>query len=162
MHGRTACGFCAMENQSSVPRDVHRSATKLSRSATRREMSICRYCHSLLPSEKAQQCFACGWDWYDPSNPKQLGDPNWNRFGLDPERDYVVELCQRPDGLRFTQYRQAENPRTDSDAVLDTVLALGSQFIEWGFYQYADHLTLTDGRRFTFDAHGIWPTRKRG
>ncbi|TWU36738.1 hypothetical protein Q31b_50200 [Novipirellula aureliae] len=119
-------------------------------------MSICQYCHSLLPSEKAQQCFACGWDWHDSSNPKQLGDPNWNRFGLDSQRDYVVELCLRPDGLRFTQYRQAETPRTDPDAVLETVPASGAQLIEWGFYKYADHLALTDGRRFTFDAHGIW------
>ncbi|MEM1228796.1 MAG: hypothetical protein AAGJ40_24185 [Planctomycetota bacterium] len=119
-------------------------------------MSICRYCHSLLPSDLAQQCFACGWDWHDPSNPKQLGHPNWNRFGLEPELSYVVELCQRPDGLRFTQYRDAETPRIDPDAVLETEPALGSRLIEWGFYQYADHLTLTDGRRFTFDAHGIW------
>ncbi len=51
----------------------------------------CPYCGVPLASAKAQQCFACGWDWHDPDNPQQRGDPNWNRFGLGAEGNYATE-----------------------------------------------------------------------
>jgi hypothetical protein len=51
----------------------------------------CPYCGVPLASAKAQQCFACGWDWHDPDNPQQRGDPNWNRFGLGAEGTYATE-----------------------------------------------------------------------
>lgn len=118
----------------------------------------CPYCDSRLASAKAQQCFSCGWDWHDPGNPKQRGDPSWNRFGLDATKTYVVELCQESSGRRYARYRVVENGDPDPHVVLETESATGQQFIDWGFYTYAEHLLLTTGEHFTFDAHGIWLT----
>ena len=91
-------------------------------------------------------------------NPKQLGNPDWNRFGLDKTRTYVVELCQEPSGRRYTKYRDVETGSPDTHAVLETESATGARFVVWGFYTYANHLRLSDGSRFDFDAHGVWLT----
>jgi hypothetical protein len=104
------------------------------------------------------QCLACGWDWHDDDHHVQRGSPTWNRFGIEPERQYVVELCQRPDGHRYAQYRFANIESTDTDAVLETVPALGQRFIEYGFHVYCKELKLTSGESFAFDSHGIWLT----
>ncbi len=117
----------------------------------------CPYCGKILPTSKAQQCFECGWDWHDHDNPVQRGDPNWNRFGLDPDVTYVVELCQESSGGRYTRYREVDG-EPGPGTVLETEPAIGRRFIEWGFYVYADHLRLSTGERFAFDSHGIWLT----
>jgi hypothetical protein len=119
----------------------------------------CPYCGKPLLSDAAGQCFKCGMDWHDPNNVIQRGDPNWNRFGLDREKTYVVELCQKPSGQRYTRYREVEAGSHDPHCVLETEPARGAQFIEWGFYKYAKHLKLADGRWFGFEAHGIWMTQ---
>ena len=38
--------------------------------------AACPYCESPLATPKARQCLVCGWDWHDPDNPVQRGDPN--------------------------------------------------------------------------------------
>lgn len=118
----------------------------------------CPYCDAPLATSKARQCFSCGWDWHDLDNPQQLGDPNWNRFGLNAKRTYVVELCQESSGHRYTRYRDVDEGECDPNAVLATEPETGQQFIDWGYYEYAKHLRLTNGERFAFDAHGIWLT----
>jgi hypothetical protein len=82
----------------------------------------------------------------------------WNRFGVKKNRFYVVELGQRPDGSRYTSYRDVQAGEHDFHFVLETEPAPGWQFVEWGFYKYAEHLRLTTGERFGFEAHGIWMT----
>lgn len=84
-------------------------------------------------------------------------DERWNRFGLDWDKQYVVELCQAPDGRRYTKYREIDGV-PDPFAVRETDPASGKQFVDWGFYTYAEHLRLRDGTRFAFEAHGIWLT----
>lgn len=79
---------------------------------------------------------------------------------MKKEATYVVELCQKPTGERYTKYREAGSENHDPHCTLETEPALGSQFIEWGFYEYAKHLRLADGREFGFEAHGIWMTRE--
>lgn len=116
----------------------------------------CPYCNSTLPTHLAKQCFKCGMDWHDPSNVVRRGAPDWNRFGLRKTARYVVELCQKPTGERYTKYRDVSSDQHDPFCVLETEPAFGSQFIEWGFYRYADHLRLANGTRFGFEAHGIW------
>jgi len=117
----------------------------------------CPYCGKELVSEKARQCFSCGMDWHDPDNVVQRGDPKWNRLGLDPAKRYVVELLQQPTGKRTTRYREAD-AQPSAFAALETVPATGNQFIDWGQYAYCGHLPLADGRRFGFDANGVWLT----
>ena len=129
---------------------------------TPRTITPCPYCQAPLASRQAKQCFKCGYDWHDPNNVIRRGDPNWNRFGLNKDATYVVELCQKPDGERYTKYREVEAGEHDPFCVLETESALGSQFIEWGFYNYAKHLKLTNGDEFGFEAHGIWMTRDEG
>lgn len=96
-------------------------------------------------------------DWRNPNNVVQRGDPNWNRFGLTTSKSYVVELLQHPDGRRSTNYRESHLPPSKYTA-LETEPATGQQFVQWGYYSYSQHLLLTDGRSFGFDAHGIWLT----
>jgi hypothetical protein len=127
---------------------------------TPREIALCPYCEAPLPTSQAKQCFKCGHDWHDPSSVVRRGDPNWNRFGLRKDATYVVELCQKQTGERYTKYREIGSGEHDPHCVLETEPALGSQFIEWGFYEYAKHLRLADGREFGFEAHGIWMTRE--
>lgn len=98
-------------------------------------------------------------DWHDPTNVVQRGDPEWNRFGLKKAATYVVELCQKPTGERFTTYREVSAGH-DPYCVLETEPELGSRFIEWGFYEYAKHLELANGGQFGFEAHGIWMTQE--
>ena len=117
----------------------------------------CPYCGRDLVSEKARQCLYCGMDWHDPYNVVQRGNPNWNRLGLDPPKEYVVELLLHPSGKRTTQYREADAPPS-SFAILETTPATGQQFVGWGKCAYCEHLPLTDGRRFGFDANGVWLT----
>jgi hypothetical protein len=119
----------------------------------------CPYCGAPLASPRAKQCLKCHFDWHDPANVGQLADPNWNRFGLDLNKEYVVELCQERNGRRFTKYREVLEGIRDEFAVLETTVARGSQFIRWGFYSYSDHLKLSDGQSFGFEAHGIWLTK---
>jgi hypothetical protein len=117
----------------------------------------CPYCGALLPTARSKQCLKCHYDWHDPDNVVRHGDERWNRFGLDWDRQYVVELCQMPSGKRYTAYREV-GCDGDAHAVLETAPASGKQFVDWGFYTYAEHLSLSDGTRFGFDAHGIWLT----
>jgi hypothetical protein len=120
----------------------------------------CPHCGKPLASDKAKQCFSCGMDWHDPERVVRRGDPEWNRFGLKKNLTYVVQLCQKPTGERYTKYREVEGGEPDEFRVFETEPASGSQFIEWGFYEYAEHLRLSNGESFYFDAHGIWLTGK--
>ena len=97
----------------------------------------------------------CRYDWHDPENVKVPADPNWNQFGLDVNITYVVELLQCSSGRRTTKYRIADQKPSET-AVFETVPASGKLFIEWGHYGYAKHIPLSNGRRFEFEAHGIW------
>jgi hypothetical protein len=119
----------------------------------------CPYCQAPLASSQAKQCFKCGYDWHDPTNIVRRGDPDWNRFGLKKDASYVVVLCQKVNGERYTMYREVGGGEHDLHCVLETEPALGSQFIEWGFYEYSKHLKLTNGSEFAFEEHGIWMTR---
>ena len=127
---------------------------------TPRTITPCPYCQAPLATNRVKQCFKCGHDWHDPDNIVQRGDPDWNRFGLKKDAIYVVELCQKPTGERYTKYREVTAGEHDPCCVLETESAPGSQFIEWGFYEYAKHLRLQDGRDFVFEAHGIWMTQE--
>ena len=118
----------------------------------------CPHCGNRLPTAKARQCLSCGMDWHDPANVVQNGDPDWNLFGLDANKTYVVELLQHPDGRRTIGYRESSLPLSEL-ATLETESATGQQFIDWGYYTYSQHLRLTDGRSFGFDAHGVWLTQ---
>ena len=118
----------------------------------------CPYCGGPLASDKARQCFACGTDWHDPRNVVCRKNPEWNRFGLDRDAMYVVELCHGPDGQRYTTYRAVEGGRPDPHRVLETPPHPGYRWVEWGFYTYAQHMETTTGERFAFDARGIWLT----
>ena len=115
----------------------------------------CPYCHAPLATPQAKYCCKCRYDWHDPENVKKPIDPNWNRFGLDANLTYVVELLQHPSGIRTTKYRIADQEPSEA-AVFETVPASGKLFIEWGYYEYAKHLLLSNGKRFHFEAHGIW------
>lgn len=117
----------------------------------------CPYCGAPLPTVRSKQCLKCHYDWHDPDNVVRHADERWNRFGLDWGKTYVVELCQKPDGTRYTRYREVDGDR-DPFAVLETTPATGKQFVDWGFYTYAEHLLLSNGMRFEFEAHGIWLT----
>ena len=120
---------------------------------------LCPYCSAVLPSPRAKQCLKCHRDWHNPENVQQAEvSPDWNVFGLLPEKLYVVELCQTPNGHRFTKYREIPDGAKDLRAVFETVAAQGSAFIEWGYYSYATHLKLSNGEAFGFEAHGIWLT----
>ena len=122
------------------------------------EITLCPYCKASLVSDLAKQCFHCGMDWHDPTTVVRRGSPNWNRFGLNADAMYVVELCQQPTGGRYTKYREISHGEHDPNCVLETEAATGAQFINWGFYEYAKHLKLSDGSNFGFEAHGIWMT----
>ena len=117
----------------------------------------CPYCGNEIVSNKARQCMDCGMDWHDPDNVVQRGNPKWNRLGLDPAKTYVVELLQEPTGKRTTHYREVGAPRS-APAILETIPATGQQFVNWGRFAYCEHLPLTDGRSFGFDANGVWLT----
>ena len=117
----------------------------------------CPYCGAPLPTVRSKQCLKCHYDWHDPDNVVRHGDERWNRFGLDWDKQYVVALCQEPDGTRYTRYREV-GAAADPRAVFETTPASGKQFVDWGYYVYAEHLALTDGTRFCFEAHGIWLT----
>jgi hypothetical protein len=117
----------------------------------------CPYCGAPLPTVRSKQCLKCHYDWHDPDNVVRHGDERWNRFGLDWDKQYVVELCQEPEGKRYTRYREADAV-PGPFAVRETIPASGKQFVDWGFYTYAEHLPLTDGTRFDFEAHGTWLT----
>lgn len=120
---------------------------------------LCPYCSATLPSSRAKQCLKCHRDWHDPENVQQANvSPDWNVFGLSPEKTYVVELCQEPNGHRFTMYREIPCGTPNAHAVFETDSAKGSAFIEWGYYSYAKHLKLSNGEAFGFEAHGIWLT----
>lgn len=118
----------------------------------------CPHCNAPLPSPRARQCLRCHTDWHDSANVHQVDIGNWNRLGLDVEKDYVVELCQQPDGSRYTHYRQYPEGPADPFAVLETTPASAKQFLAWGLHKYAEHLKLSNGQGFGFEAHGIWLT----
>jgi hypothetical protein len=70
---------------------------------------------------------------------------------------YTVTLCQTITGYRFVLYREAgfgNDPRT----VFETEPVAGSKLIKWGYYDHCEHLKLTSGGRYGFEAHGIWLT----
>ena len=118
----------------------------------------CPHCNAPLPSPRARQCLHCHTDWHDAANVHQVEIGNWNLLGLDADKDYVVELCQQPNGRRFTRYRQYPEGAADPFAVLETGPASAKNFLAWGFYMYAEHLKLSNGQSFGFDAHGVWLT----
>ncbi|HVJ83500.1 MAG TPA: hypothetical protein VNC50_20710 [Planctomycetia bacterium] len=128
------------------------------------EPTRCPYCGKPLRTGKAKQCLECGTDWHDPDNLVRvvptIPNPDRNRFGLKKDKDYVVQLCQEPCGVRYTKYREVPDEPPDPHRVLETEPASGEKFIEWGYYKYAKHLKLSNGETFDFDAHGIWMTAK--
>lgn len=118
----------------------------------------CPHCKVPLPSPRARQCLRCHTDWHDTANVHRVDVGNWNRLGLDVDKDYVVELCQQLDGRRYTRYREYPNGDIDPCAVLETNPASAKTFLAWKYYEYAEHLKLTNGQSFAFEAHGIWLT----
>lgn len=118
----------------------------------------CPYCMALLPTAKAQQCLACGWDWHDAQNPVRRGNPEWNRFGIDVTRPYVVALCQRRDGHRYYEFLLADESNGNPDVVLMSERMTGADLVSWAQSGKREHLHLTTGEQFAFDAHGIWLT----
>lgn len=118
----------------------------------------CPYCGMPLATDKARQCFACGTDWHDPQNVVCRKNPDWNRLGLKWDALYVVELCQGPNRVRYTKYREVSAGEPDPHRVFETPPFTGRQWVDWGRHGYADHVTTTTGERFTFEAHGVWLT----
>ena len=58
------------------------------------ETTACPYCAAPLATAKAQQCFACGWDWHDAQNPVRRGDPDDDDPGAAvPSAPRVPPLC---------------------------------------------------------------------
>lgn len=123
---------------------------------TETKYAECPYCNSFLASDKAQQCLACGWDWHDPSNPVKRGNPNWNRFGVDETASYTVNLCQRSNGDRYYEYNPRESEVPNPECVRKTEPMSGIDLLAWLQSGRKQHLTLTTGEQFLFDAHGIW------
>jgi len=116
----------------------------------------CPYCGQPLRTPKARQCVDCGMDWHDPSHVVKRG--NGNRLGLVQDSTYVIELCQRSDGTRFTKYRDYSSGMLDPDHAFETGPARGSEFVEWTIKKRRDHLQLTKGERFGVDSNGAWLT----
>lgn len=122
------------------------------------EITPCPYCMAPLPTAKAQQCLACGWDWHDAQNPVQRGTPEWNRLGINTTKDYVVALCQRNDGHRYYEFRMVDESIGNPEIVLTSETLTGIELVSWAQGGKRDHLRLTTGEQFAFDAHGIWLT----
>lgn len=118
----------------------------------------CRYCNAELPSHLSQQCLACGWDWHNPDNPVQRGKANWNRWGINEKLMYHVALCQRADGHRYYGYKTIDEIEVAPEIVRMTDMMSGADVLNWLRSGRKEHLKLTTGEQFLFDAHGIWLT----
>jgi hypothetical protein len=123
---------------------------------TEKKYGTCSYCRALLPSDQSQKCLACGWDWHDAANPVKRGNPNWNRFGVDETAMYTVDLCQRSDGHRYFEYTKVGESIPNTERVRQTEPMRGDDLLLWLQSWKRQHLTLTTGEQFLFDAHGIW------
>lgn len=136
----------------------HGQGLRRSATAQGRQTTPCPHCGAPLATNRAKQCFVCGMDWHDPDHVVCRKDPQWNRLGLKWKSQYVVELCQDPSGQRYTKYREVDGGEPDPHRIYETPPHPAWQWIEWGYYAYAQFVATTTGDRFTFDAHGVWLT----
>ncbi len=67
-----------------------------------------------------------------------------------------VDLCQRADGNRYYEFTTLENSAPNPECVLKTEPMRGIELLAWLQSGRNQHLTLTTGEQFLFDAHGIW------
>ena len=123
-------------------------------------MAVCKFCHIQI-GDRAQQCFACGWDWHSEGNPVQRGVIDWARYGLDQDITCVAVLCETESGDRYMEYRSPTCENDNCDFVIESLPQHSQTIRETNFVGIEHHLVLSDGERFWFDDFGQWQTNSK-
>ena len=123
-----------------------------------RRTAHCPYCGKRLRTSRALQCFECGMDWHGATNVVPPSGAATNQFGLLPELLYIIELCQRTDGIRYIRIREHPGGNYDPDRVYETTPTSGGRLIEWARDDRREFLSLSDDERFGVGSDGGWMT----
>lgn len=80
----------------------------------------------------------------------------WKRVAVDPEKRYVLQLCQNAERSRYFLARETgESPHPDM--VLETIPVAAKLVAEYRFDEL-QNLRLSNGESFSFGPHGEWFT----
>jgi hypothetical protein len=82
----------------------------------------------------------------------------WNNLRNDVL--YVIDLVQKPSGVRMIRFRTPDDPKHEHTA-LTTEPVMGHRLKIWGREQQLSlNVPITDGRLFVLDPHDIWMTKE--
>jgi hypothetical protein len=83
----------------------------------------------------------------------------WKTNDIKDGESYSLLLCERKDGLRFVDLQPLSQPRfVDEVDALETLVVPNELLRKRNLEVIASAVTLRDGTRFCFDAHGVWFT----
>jgi hypothetical protein len=82
----------------------------------------------------------------------------WRRTELDPDIEYVIQLCQDEAGVRRLRLRDPAREEAHAEAILETGPVSHELLWKQNVYRISEEVRLKDGGRFFFDAHCVWFT----
>jgi hypothetical protein len=80
----------------------------------------------------------------------------WKRVAVDPEKSYVLQLCQDGHRVRYFLAREIDEP-PHPDMVLETVPVSARLIAEYRFEELRS-VRLSNGETLAFGPHGEWFT----
>jgi hypothetical protein len=84
----------------------------------------------------------------------------WKRAEVTEGQRFRVVLCQGPTGKRTFALQPMDDARPPVDAVFTTEEVPNELLLRRDFEGIAKAVRLTNGKRFSTDAHGIWLTQE--
>lgn len=82
----------------------------------------------------------------------------WKRSDIDPNKQYVIQLCHDDHGTRMLRLRELDGEPLHPDAVFETGPVSNELLLQGDIFKIAEITKLANGKTFDFDAHGIWFT----
>ena len=83
----------------------------------------------------------------------------WKLRDIQDEQSYYLLLCEKKDGMRFVELQRMAQSRSVGDVdCLETLPVPNELLRKRNLEAIANAVTLRNGKRFCFDAHGVWFT----
>lgn len=81
----------------------------------------------------------------------------WQRLRVNPDKTYVLQLCQNSKRVRYFTARELNEP-SHPDMVLETMPVPAELIAKYDFEQLRS-VRLANGEMFSFGPHGEWFTQ---